>query len=90
MDHYTGDTVKFFVTPVVRSEVVTTVTVLELMAPVMQEVTEELVEATLAPACADSLLPVLAVVVEEEVYTPLVLELKKVRILPCTVKLFSV
>ena len=77
-------------TPVVRSEVVTPVTMPEVMAPVVAEVTEELVEAPLAPACADSLQPVLAEVVEEEAYTPLVLEPKNARILPCTVELFSV
>ena len=74
---------------VVRSEIVTPVTVPEVMAPVMEEVTEELVEATLAPDCADSLQPVLAVFVDEETFTPLVLEPNKASILPCTVELFS-
>ena len=80
---------KFFVTPVVRSEVLTPVSVPEVMEPVMVEVTEELVEAPLVPACSDSLQSVLAEVVEEEVDTPQVLESKKARILPCTVELFS-
>ena len=38
----------------------------EVMALVIKEVTEELVEASLAPDCADSLQPVLAVLVDEE------------------------
>ena len=73
---------KFFVTTVVRSAVVTPVTVPEVMALVMEEVTEELVEATLPPDCADSLQPILAVFVDEDVYTPLVLEPNNARILP--------
>ena len=47
-------------------------------------------EATLAPDCTDSLQPALAVFMDEEAFTPLVLEPNKARILPCTVKLFSV
>ena len=46
---------------VVRREVVTPVSVPEVMTLVNEEVTKELVEATLASHCADSLQPVLAV-----------------------------
>ena len=42
----------------------TTVYVPEVMTLVKEEVTEEFVEATLAPDCADSLQPVLAVFVK--------------------------
>ena len=76
---------KFFVTTVGRNEVVTPVSVPDVMALVMEEVIKELVEA---PDCADSLQPVLSVFVDEEVYTPLVLEPNKAWILPCTVELF--
>ena len=72
-----------------RALVVTSVSVPEVMALVMREVTEELVETTLAPDCADSLQLVLAVLVDEEAFTLLVLEPNKARILPCTVELFS-
>ena len=51
----------------------------------VKEVTEELVEASLAPDCADSLQPVLAVLVDEEAFTPLVLKPNKASVLPCTV-----
>ena len=45
-------------------------------------------EASLAPDCADGLLPVLAVFVDEEAFTPLVLEPNKASVLSCTVELF--
>ena len=51
---------KFFVSTVVRREVVTPVSVPEVMTLGKEEVTKELVEA---PDCADSLQPVLAVFV---------------------------
>ena len=88
--------VKFFASPEVRSEEVTPVIVseevtevgpvtVEEVAPVMVKVTEELVEAPLAPAWADSLQPVLDEVVVEEAFTPLVLEPNKASVRHCTV-----
>ena len=63
----------------------TPVSLPEVMALVIKEVTEELVEASLAPDCADSLQPVLAVLVDEEAFTPQVLEPNKASVLHCTV-----
>ena len=63
----------------------TPVSLPEVMALAIKEVTEELVEASLAPDCADSLQPVLAVLVDEEAFTPLVLEPNKASVLHCTV-----
>ena len=63
----------------------TPVSLPEVMALVIKEVTEYLVEASLAPDCADSLQPALAVLVDEEAFTPMVLEPNKASVLPCTI-----